>query len=592
MKIAYVKVNNGQRRLGKEREGKMQVGSDQRQSTPTGDTKVDKPDGILQLARQQAHWLERFIMPGLAGIFTISLLILARQYLAILAPKVYVPHWVMVAGAIAAWESIYAAGFHIRLRTPMSLRVAEFALVIGFVYGGLRIGGVGEEGSFFSSVVWRDPKVLGPVLLVAGAWSLARGYGQVFVRLGDIAREVGDQGAVTFSWETESYLSDYQISSERAKAVGYFARGFLFYVTLACIFNAIIIECFAERLLPVPSWQRVTGLATVGLLFSGLLLQASVYLYRLRVIWQEVGIPVDAGIPRDWLWSSVVFVGLVLLVAVLLPAGLSPLDFSQTMEMLAGWIGRGMEFSLPPREHAGGSTYTSPMGQMGPPEAGTFSWIVAVLYFIFSLILVLVVVGAIAALVGLVLFALFKDEWERLHGLARIPIYIYLWLREVIGQLTAIVSTGVRRSKELLGRWQLTRPHSRTDETPSQRQRRASPSAPALYIRHLFILLIEAAGGSGLIPHPSSQTPLEYTKDLGDRLGCAEEELGLFTDYYLKARYSQADLHRDSKSIAKGLWQIVITAIDTWQDKAVQEAEEDRSLSATQSSDTELEERD
>ncbi|NLJ26157.1 MAG: hypothetical protein GX354_12180 [Firmicutes bacterium] len=563
----------------------MQVSSDQRESTPIGGAKANKPNGILQLARQQAHWLERFILPGLAGIFTISLLILARQYLAILVPRVFVPYWVMVVGAIASWESIYAASFHIRLRTPISLRVAEFALIIGLVYGGLRIGGVGEEGSLFSSGVWRDPEILVPLLLVAGAWSLARGYGQVFVRLGDIAREVGDQGAVTFSWETESYLSDYQMRSDRAKAVGYFTRRFLFYVTLACIFNAIIIEGFSERLLPLAGWQRVTSLATVGLLFSGLLLQASVYLYRLRVIWQEVRIPVDTGIPRDWLWSSVVFIGLVLLVAVLLPSGLSPLNFSRTMEMLAGWMARGMDFSLPPKEHSGSTTYTSPMGQMGLPETGTFSWLVAVLYFLFSLLLVVLVVGAIAALVGLVLFAFFKDEWERLHGLARIPIYIYLWFRETIGQLFALLSTGARRSRELFGRWSGAKPLSRSDDALGQRQGRASPSAPALYIRHLFTLLIEAAVGSGLVQYPTSQTPLEYSKDLGTRLGCVEEELGLLTDYYLRARYSQADFPRDSRSIVKDIWQIVITAIDTWQDKAVEEAEKDRSKSATQAND-------
>ena len=535
-------------------------------------TDIDK---ILQLARQQGHWLERFILPGLASVFTISLLILARQYLLVLAPGIIVPRWVLMVGAISAVESIYAAGFHLRIRTPISFRLAEFVFVLGLVYAGLRIEGAGQESAFFSSVIWRDPQIFVPLLLVAGAWSLARGYGQTFVWLGDIAREVGDQGAATFSWETESYLSDFQISSGRARAVSYFTRRFLFYVCLACVCNAIIIEGFPERLVPLVYWSRWTSLATVSLLLSGMLLQACVYLYRLRVIWQEVGVPVDADLPRQWLWSSVAFVALVLIVAVILPAGLSPLNFHDTMEMFARWIGAGMQFSLPQQDHGSSTSYTPPPASMGPPEVGRFTWLMAILYFVMSTILVSLVVGAVAALIGLVLLTFFRDEWEKLHGLARIPIYIYLWVRETIRQLISLLKAGTRRGKQLFRRLQRARPTLPTGEdTGKVLPRRASPSAPALYIRHLYTLLIETAGQYGLRLHPS-QTPLEYSAGLSGHLDTAQEELGLLTDYYLKARYSRHDFSPEIRPFIDALWKTVMAALRGWWDKNDSEATEE-----------------
>ena len=50
------------------------------------------------------------------------------------------PGWLIPAGAILALESVYIAGFHQRLRTPVSLRVMEFGLMLLPVYAGLWLG--------------------------------------------------------------------------------------------------------------------------------------------------------------------------------------------------------------------------------------------------------------------------------------------------------------------------------------------------------------------------------------------------------------------------------------------------------------------
>ncbi|NLY52786.1 MAG: hypothetical protein GX063_07745 [Firmicutes bacterium] len=141
---------------------------------------------LVQLAARQ-HWMDRFVLPILAVIFTLSLLLLARQYLAILAPGVDIPGWLVTAGGLLALESVYAAGFHLRLRTPMGLRVIELVLMLLPVYAGLWAGGMGQKYSFLSLKSFRDPHLLLPLGLAVFAWGFARGYGGGFARLGDIA---------------------------------------------------------------------------------------------------------------------------------------------------------------------------------------------------------------------------------------------------------------------------------------------------------------------------------------------------------------------------------------------------------------------
>lgn len=533
---------------------------------------------VLQLSRRQTHWLERFVMPGLACLFSISVLALACQYITVLLPRVFIPRWLVAVGALAALESVYAVGFHIRLRTPISLRVAEFAIVLGLAYGCLRAGRVGLTYPWLSAAVWREPEIVVSLLLVAGVWGLARGYGQTFVWLGDIAREVGDQGAVTFSWEVESYLSNYRIGADRAQALGYFTRRYLFYAWTACIFNAIIIEAFPDRLVHLVGWHSVTNLATLGLLLSGMLLQACVYLYRLQVIWNEVGIPVGRELPRQWLFSSVAFVCLVLALAVILPAGVSPLSFSRTMETVTSWIGAGVDISLPEREIRNSGPFASSSGSIGPTEVSKSGWLIAILYFTILVILGLLALVALIALVGLVLYVFFRDEWERLHGLARIPVYVYLWVKETLRELIRIVKKGAKEGRRLWGKLQRAKDAGKEDRASEQDlQGKSAPSVPVLYIRHLFVLLMKDAARSGLVPR-ASQTPLEYSAGLSHRLDDGQEELELLTDYYVRARYSNHEFTPGIRPVVKSLWEKVMVAVEHWRFGDDVESNEDGNL--------------
>ncbi|NLA58142.1 MAG: hypothetical protein GX855_04485, partial [Firmicutes bacterium] len=330
---------------------------------------------LAQFAAKQ-HWMDRFVLPILAALFTLSILLLGRQYLAVLAPGVNIPGWLVAAGGLLALESVYAAGFHLRLRTPVSIRAAELALMLLPVYLGLWAGGIGQQYALLSLGGFRDPKLLVPLILAVFAWGFARGYGMVFARLGDIARDVGDQGAATFSWETEAYVSDYRIGQERSRAVDYFIRRLLFCAFLTCLFDALVIEAFPDRI-AMPNWQGVTGIAVVLMLFSGLLLQACAYLYRLRSIWREVRIAVPRNLTRQWLWASLVFVALVLCLAVLLPWGLSPLNFTAMMEMVGRWLAEGFKLEAP--QHSSGESVFAPPVRPTPLQVADTSWLAAAL---------------------------------------------------------------------------------------------------------------------------------------------------------------------------------------------------------------------
>ncbi len=534
-----------------------------RSTGPMGNEHMDR---LRQIAKQQIHWLGRFIMPFLAATLITSLLILIRQYLMVFLPDVPIPRWLMALGAIIALESVYAIGVHLRLRTPMSLRLLEFVLVMGLVYGFLRWDGYGQGYRFLSTALWNDHMTLLPLLVAAAAWFLARGYGQTFVWLGDIARDVGDQGAATFSWETESLLSDYQVSRDRARAMSYFTRRFLFYASAICVSSAIVIESFPHRLQDLQGWNVATNLATIGFLLSGMLLQTSVYLYRLQVIWEEVGVRANRELPRQWLWSSLSFVALVLLIAALVPATLSPFSVTRTMETLATWIGTGLDFTLPGREAVGQSGYSPSRERLGPMENVNPSWLVGLFYLAVSFIWALLIAGIVIGVLGLVLFMFFQEEWERLHGMLRVPIYVYLWVKETVLQVLRLCRVSVRRGKALLQRLPQMRSTGDTNSSGEKEQLRGPPpSAPALYIRHLFALLIETFSRHGIGPR-QSETPLEYSVSMGNRLSEAQAEVRLLTEYYLQARYSAHDFPQGIKPVVRALWDTIVASFHAWLD--------------------------
>ncbi|NLJ85108.1 MAG: DUF4129 domain-containing protein [Firmicutes bacterium] len=529
-------------------------------------------DTLLAMAAEQTHWLGRMIMPLLASAFVTSLLALAKQYLMVFLPETKFPWWLLFVGAAVALGSTYAAGLHRRLRTPMSLRLGEFIGVMVVTYGFLRLGGWGGAEPFFSAVIWQERDILTSLLLVAAGWLLARGYGGTFALLGDIARDVGDQGAATFSWEAESLLSDYQVSRERARAVGYFARRLLFYAFLACFFRAIAFEGFAHRLGGLQGWEKKTNVATLVLLISGMLLQASVYLFRLQVIWEEVGIRVYGRLPRQWLWSSLVFVMIVLVVASSVPTVLSPLDFSGTMEAVGMWIGAGLQFSLPEQDMGSRSAYR-PSTQIGPREGVEPSWWMALFYLLISFFWVILIVGTLLVGLGLLLFMFFSEEWERLHGLVRVPIYAYLWLRETLQTLIRFWRASLRRTRVLLKSLHIPKPEIASGTRQMARVSKTSaPSAPAMYIRHLFLLLIDTLGQHGMVPKPG-ETALEYLQALERKLDVAQDELRAFTEYYLRARYSKDTFSPEVRPVVKRLWQAVMESVGAWLDDAGLKAE-------------------
>ena len=85
--------------------------------------------------------------------------------------------------------------------------------------------------------------------------------------------------------------------------------------------------------------------------------------------------------------------------------------------------------------------------------------------------------------------------------------------------------------------------------------------------------MVEAAQAGGL-PPKASHTPLEYTQGLAQHLGCGQQELEEFTQYYLKARYSGKGLSEDIRPVVDALWQQIMGVLKTQRIRAQGEHEQ------------------
>ncbi|NLK08120.1 MAG: DUF4129 domain-containing protein [Firmicutes bacterium] len=520
-----------------------------------------RPESHLQeMALGSSHPLNRIIMPLLAAGLVTSLLTIARQFSMVFWSAVEIPAWLIILSGGIALFSVYTTEIHLKMRTPLSLRGLEFVLVMVFAYILLHFTGHGDNYGLLSLAWFRDLSMLGSMFFPAAAWLFARGYGQTFVYLGDIARDVGDQGAVTFSWEAESLLSEYRVTRERTHAVSYFVRRFLFYGLVCCIASAVAIDTFANRLRLLPYWHLATSLAVLGYLFTGMMLQASVYLYRLQVIWQKVGIRIEQKLPRQWLWSSTGFIVLMLLFAVSVPTVLSPFNLSETVESLGSWLGRGLDFALPQGEVSSQPSHGNDASMaVGDGKSDLLSKIVGLFYFLMSIFMTLAVLGIGLGVIGMVLMGIFQKEWERFGGLARLPVFVYMWLKNMFAVIKKLFRLAVRRGKGLMDK--STMILSKTPKAPAPGGIPArpgrSPSAPALYIRHLFVELVGFLDKHGIGPK-ANETALEYGLHIGRTFPEAKIEIHKLTDLYLLARYSLCDFSTETKLAAKTLWDIIM----------------------------------
>lgn len=511
-----------------------------------------EPAVLALLAAHQSHWLERILLPALAVGFTTCILTLARSYVLILAPTVTVPAWVPLAGSFAALESVYLTPLLRKARAPVTTRVIELGLLLAAVYLLLRVSGRPDLLPVLPFSVWRKPQVYVPLLLVAFGWLQGGAFGDQFLSLGSLRDVQVSYTSGNLSWEQEALLSRHRADTGRASAVSYLSRKVLFYPFIFGLLAAIVVEGFPNRLTQQPGWAWPVLLATSGMLLTGLAMQGCVYLYRMETIWREAQVEVDRDLPSQWVFGLFLFLMVLVGAGTVLPAGLSPLRFTNVMYWLGSRLSPLLEFGFGNQR----TTSTGPDSSM-PGLNLAFSQDTSFILGLIQLAVMLVTgaacVAVLLVVIGALVAAFVGSEIEKLPALIRLPVLIYLWIRSLVLQLVFYGKRAVKASRRYL-----RSAHPAGSQTDQEGEHTADgaapPSALALYVRHLFLSMVRLGQRHG-VPKTPGQTPIEYGRAMERMFEPVREHVEQLTALYIQARYSLRPLHESVRAAAKSAWE-------------------------------------
>ena len=301
----------------------------------------------------------------------------------------------------------------------------------------------------------------------------------------------------------------------------------------------------------------------------GLVMLGQVRLASLRKRWRVQDIQVADELPGRWVRYSLVFIGLLALVAFLLPTGytmgllevagwllglaLAVLAFVATLlfwlitlplALLLSLLGLGLPPDLP----------SQPPPQP-PPYAPTAAPAPGWLQFLRSLVFWSIAVG----MIYYVLRSYVRDHpelGETLVALRPIRVLRRWWL--AIGRWLAGWGKAVGElvPQDWRLRW-LRRPPPAREPFHFLRLGGLSPRAQVLYF---YLSLVKRAGQQG-IPRHGSQTPYEYSTVLESKLIQAQQELELLTQAFVEARYSPHEIGTEQARHGRANWQRVKVAL-------------------------------
>lgn len=287
----------------------------------------------------------------------------------------------------------------------------------------------------------------------------------------------------------------------------------------------------------------LAGSATV---VCGLAVAAAVQFIASDRAWEMANADVAAGIPRRWVAGGAGAVAGAVLVAWLLPAGLSPLSrlpWVSWMNAVAGLFGRGFAdpaFNAVPRG-------LPPLPIANPfvpgndgPSGMDLGWLI---YFLAGLVVAAAAVYGLARLGLMLLEWVWRTERERSRSL--------WWL---LGRLLGYVLAWPWLLWRALRRRLAARADSRVIELAAGRAGRqgaargariALPQEPTWVVRRLFGRLIRLGQRRGII-RAGAETAREYGRKLGTSYPGAGDGADRLAELYAQARYAGRPLGFES----------------------------------------------
>lgn len=331
-------------------------------------------------------------------------------------------------------------------------------------------------------------------------------------------------------------------------------------------------------------WYRATAVLLILAIFVRLTLAGYTHLLVRRIDWDSDDVAEDEGLARRWsAWSLLVPIAAFLL-AWALPKAFLPFS-SHT---IAQFIRRfPMRFLLGGDENSFESSAPDP----GPPDDGgsprdvemsLLDQIIGWLQLSAGALVLLVLLIFLCLALGLVLSFILRTESARAGLLPRLLIGFYRWTR---GRVQALLQAswsparrflpavlgGLARQWPRFARW-LRRGTARVFGSKRARVaagsalkehgmgRRSGPS-PADDVIRVFLSVVEHAHRSGVHRKPSD-TALEFSSHLKERIPEAQAEVESLTQSFLESRYARLDHVRSRDVPFKRFYRAVVDAID------------------------------
>jgi hypothetical protein len=318
------------------------------------------------------------------------------------------------------------------------------------------------------------------------------------------------------------------------------------------------------------------ALNALGYFVLGLIVLGQVRLITLRRSWETQSIRLPVDLSQRWLRYSLTFLGLIVVVALLLPTGYSMglLGSVGTALFLLGtlvmqllliplvlllWLLQIVSRWLFPKA----AWPTPPTAFSAPPVAPGPAW-PGWLEFGRSLLFWLVIVGMVAYVFGTYL----RDHpelWQALKALAPAR-WLRDWWQSLRGRMHGL-------GRALGERFSFSWP-SRTARPGAPRRWgffRLGQSSPREQVLYYYLSLLRRAQERGF-PRRPAQTPAEYEPTLEAHLPEVQAETNLLTEAFVEARYSRRPINAENARSTRAQWERIRAALRKIKRKAADNA--------------------
>jgi hypothetical protein len=511
----------------------------------------------MAMNRHQARtsrdiWLERLFRPAVIGVMFGSIAFSLVELVRLIFPA-WNGTFLVVGCVLAALEANYSYQM-IRSKSLRGEDLLRFrAIEIAMFFPLLKIGSyVGDSWiSLWTDIqTWPhnlyrffDAETVAAFILAIASWHVSTQTTRDFERLNEPAH----------------YHRHYVSPMERL--TGRFFGGGVVLLIAAGLTRIGIAQLLDLRRPAVP------GLVLNVLIYFllGLVMLGQVRFATLRKRWQTQEIKVVDDLAGRWVRYSLSFIGIVALLAFLLPTGYT-LGLLEVISWILGTIMAIMSlivalvlwlatlplawlFSLM------GTQPTIPYLRQPPPQLTQQESVASAAPDWFQILRSLVFWTMALGMLFYVVRSYLRDHpdlLQTLAGLGPVRVLRGLWIA-LRGWLRGWSEA---LSDRVPSRWRIRLTRGAAKSRESFRFLRLRALSPRDQVLYYYLSILERARQHGF-PRQRTQTPHEYSATLEPNLPGAQQEMGLLTEAFVEARYSQHAIESDQARNVRANWRQV-----------------------------------